>query len=116
MATIASETLWAQRPGEDAFEVCIEIGTPYLFADNPQEWVCPAGLSPLHQESLEAHGNSSFQSLCLASALLLNLLQEFKNQGGALFYYPGADFPLEAYSFGIAICNSASPADTKNDD
>jgi len=105
---IASENIWGQRPGEDPFEVRIEIGTPYRVGEDPQEWACPVALPPIHNRLRDAHGNSSFQALCLASSLALNLLQEFKEQGGTLFYSPGQDFPLEAYSFGIASKRSGA--------
>lgn len=38
---IASERVWGQRPGEDAFEIRIEIGAPYQIGDDPHEWACP---------------------------------------------------------------------------
>ena len=99
---IASERIWGQRPGEDAFEIRIEIGAPYQVGDDPHEWACPVALPPLHSRLHDAHGGSSFQALCLASSLALDLLHGFKEQGGAVFYSPGEDFPFEAYSFGIA--------------
>jgi hypothetical protein len=99
---IASEKIWGQRPGEEPFEIFIGIGTPYQVGDDPEEWACPAALTPLHHRLHDAHGGSSFHALCLASSLVLDLLQGFREQGGILFYSPGEDFPLGAYSFGIA--------------
>ncbi|WP_425479190.1 DUF6968 family protein [Pseudoxanthomonas composti] len=98
---IACERLWGQRAGEEAFEICIEIGTPYQVGDDPHEWACPVALTPLHGRLRDAHGRSSFQALCLASSLALDLLYCFKEQGGAVFYSLGEDFAFEAYSFGI---------------
>lgn len=99
---IASEKIWAQRPGEDAFEIRIEIGAPYRVGDDPEEWACPVELLPLHNRLHAAHGSSSVQALCLALSLALGLLYAFKAKGGAVFYSPGEDFPFEAYSFGTA--------------
>jgi hypothetical protein len=100
--TIAGETIWGQRPGEDAFEITIEIGTPCQVGDDPEEWACPVALTPLYKGLQDAHGGSSFQALCLASSLVLDLLSGFKEKGGVLFHSPGEEFPLEAYAFGVA--------------
>jgi len=99
---IASEKIWAQRPGEAAFELRIQIGAPYQVGDDPNEWACPVALSPLYGRLRDAHAGSSFQALCLACSLALDLLDSFRQQGGSLFYSPGEDFPLNAYSFGVA--------------
>lgn len=100
---IASETIHAQRPGEDAFELCIQIGTPYEVGTDPNEWACPVALTPLHKRLCDAHGGSALQALCLASSLALELLADFRAQGGRLFYPEDGDFPLEAYAFGVAV-------------
>ena len=102
-SSIASEKIWGRRSDEDPFEIFIEIGTPYKVGDDPEEWACPVALSPLHNRLHDAHGGSAFQALCLASSLVLDLLQGFKEQGGSLFYSPGEDFPIEAYAFGVAV-------------
>ena len=101
-SAIDSERIWGQRPGEEAFEIRVEIGTPYHVADDPPEWACPVAVAPLHNTLRDAHGGSSFQALCLASALALELLHDFREQGGAVFYSTGEDLPLEAYAFGVA--------------
>lgn len=101
-AVTATEVIWGQRPGEDAFEIRIEIGTPYPVGDSPQEWACPVAVYPLFNTLHDAHGGSSLQALCLAMSLALDLLQGFKDKGGVLFYTPGEEFPIEAYAFGIA--------------
>lgn len=100
-SVVASEKLWAQRPDEDPFEIEIRIGLPYKVG--PDEWACPVALEPLYPKLRDAHAGSSFQALCLASALALNLLDGFKAKGGRLFYASGDGFPLEAYAFGVAV-------------
>jgi len=104
---IASEKIWAQRPNEEPFEVEIRIGTPYQVGTEPEEWACPVALTPLYRKLHDAHGGSSLQALCLASALALHLLDGFKEKGGRLFYSSGEGFPLEAYAFGVATRSSA---------
>ncbi|WP_353099109.1 hypothetical protein [Stenotrophomonas lactitubi] len=101
-AVIANEVMWAQRPGEEAFEIHIEIGTPYHVGDDPHEWACPVAVRPLCKSLQDAHGGSSFQALCLASSLALDLLHGFKQKGGTLFYSAGEDVPLESFAFGVA--------------
>lgn len=93
---IASTKLIAQRPGEAEFDLEIKIGAPYQIA--PDEWACPLAFDPWDDEIRDVHGSSSFQALCLASSLALELLRGFKEKGGVLFIAPGLDFPLEAYS------------------
>jgi len=97
---IATTKILAQRPGEEPFELEVQIGTPYKI--DSDEWACPVAVTPLYRQLHDAHGTCSFQALCLASALALDLLQGFKEKGGSLFIAPGEEFPLEAYSFGIA--------------
>jgi hypothetical protein len=57
-STIASETIWAQRPGEDPFEISIKIGIPYHVGCDPEEWACPVALPPLYKQLHDAHGGS----------------------------------------------------------
>ncbi len=107
-SVIATTKLLAQRPGERPFELVVEIGAPYQI--DQDEWACPVAVTPLYRQLHDAHGTCSFQALCLASALALDLLQGFKEKGGSLFITPGEEFPLEAYSFGIAARASTGGA------
>ena len=96
------ETLWAQRPDEDIFELHIQIGVPYQVDGVPEEWACPMSLAPLHARRVDIRGGGAFQALCLASSLVLQLLSDFKAQGGKVFIAPGEEMPLEAYGFGAS--------------
>ena len=98
---IASHRLWAQKLSGEPFEVHLQIGVPYLVNEEEQEWACPVSLTPLFKELGASHGGSSFQALCLASALALGLLQDFREKGGVLFYAPGEEFEFGPFSFGI---------------
>ena len=100
---IASEKLMLQRPGEQAFEITIEVGAPYQVGHAPETWACPASISSLNIELKKTHGNSSFQAICLATSVVLHHLQEFKNLGGHIKYPNGCEFPLEAYSVGSMV-------------
>jgi hypothetical protein len=101
-SVIAHSTLFGQRQGEERFEIIVEIGTPYLYGDDPEEWACPVAVRPLYKRIHDAHGGDSFQSLCLAIALAQDLLQGFREKGGSLTHKNGGQFPLESYSFGIS--------------
>ena len=99
---IAFSSLFGQRPGQERFEINIEIGTPYRCGEDPEEWACPVAVRPLYKRLRDAHGGDSFQSLCLAIALAQDLLQDFREKGGSLTYENGEPFPLEFYTFGIS--------------
>ncbi|HBS57157.1 MAG TPA: hypothetical protein DEA38_15695 [Stenotrophomonas sp.] len=58
--------------------------------------------TPLFKALRVGHGGSSLQALRLAISLLLDLLQDFRDKGGVLFYPPRDEFPIEANVCGIA--------------
>lgn len=95
-------SIFGQRPGEERFEIKVEIGAPYQCSNDPEEWACPVAVRPLHKRLHDIHGGDSFQSLCLAISLAQDLLQDFKEKGGLLTDETGDLFPLESYSFGAA--------------
>lgn len=99
---IASTSLFGQRPGEERFEIAVEVGTPYQCGNDPEEWACPVAVRPLSEKLRDVHANDSLQALCLAIALVQDWLQDFREKGGVLTFDTGEEFPLEAYSFGIA--------------
>jgi hypothetical protein len=41
---IAFVSVFGQRPGEQSFEIKVEIGTPYRYGDDPEEWACPVAV------------------------------------------------------------------------
>jgi hypothetical protein len=98
---IAQTSFFGQRPGEERFEITVEIGAPYQCGEDPEEWACPVAVSPLYKRLHDAHGGDSFQSLCLAISLAQDLLQDFREKGGLLTFETGETFPLESYSFGV---------------
>ena len=98
---VAYLSVCGQRPGKESFEITVEIGTPYLCGEDPEDWACPVAVRPLYQSLRDIHGDDSLQSLCLAISLAQNLLQDFREKGGLLTYENGEPFPLESYSFGI---------------
>jgi len=99
---IAFTSVLGQRPGEESFEIKVEIGIPYQCGDDPEEWACPVAVRLLYNSLRDAHGSDSLQSLCLAISLAQNLLQDFIEKGGLLTHENGETFPLDSYSFGIA--------------
>lgn len=103
MKTItATASIIGQRPGEEPFLIKVQIGVPYQCGNDPEEWACFVSLTPLYKRLHDAHGGNSLQALCLAVSLALDLLQDFKEKGGALRFPSGEEFPLESYSFGVA--------------
>ena len=102
----ASITLLGRRaPEEQAFEIQLTIGPPYQVGDQPHEWACPIGLTPLYKNLRDASASDSLQALCLAMSLALDLLSGFREKGGELMYESGEQFPLDAYCFGTALGN-----------
>lgn len=99
---IAQVSMLGTRPGEEPFQITVEIGTPYQCGTEPEEWACPVAVSPLFNNLHDAYGGDSFQALCLAAALAQDLLHGFVENGGLLSYDTGEPFPLESYAFGIA--------------
>ena len=87
----------------DEEEIEIKIGVPYKIEhiDDLEEWACPVSLEPLYKKLHDAHGGDSFQAMCLAASLVIDLLTAYKEKGGKLIM-DGDDFPLESYWFGHA--------------
>ena len=82
--------------------ITAKVGKPYPVEGNKEldEWACPVSLEPLFGSLHDAHGSGSFQSLCLANNLILDLLRGFEEQGGQLIHEDGTKFPLQAFWYG----------------
>ncbi|WP_104204054.1 DUF6968 family protein [Billgrantia saliphila] len=93
---IASASLYDQRPGESRFANTVEIGTPYQFGTDPEEWACPVAVHPLHEQLRDTHGDNSIQAHCLAMSLAQQVLAEFRDDDGLLSFDRGEALPLEA--------------------
>jgi hypothetical protein len=106
----ATTSIIGQRPGEEPFLIKVQIGIPCQCGNDPEEWACPVSLTPLYKHLHDAHGGNSLQALCLAVSLALDLLQDFKEKGGALRFPSGEEFPLESYSFGVARKGTSNAA------
>jgi hypothetical protein len=96
------EVIGIQKNGS-RIKITAKIGKPYPVAENEDlaEWACHVALEPLYTRLHDIHGGGSFQALCLASNLLLSLLEGFIEKGGQLVHDDGTTFPIEAYCFGI---------------
>jgi hypothetical protein len=79
------------------FPFTVSIGRPYLSGREPDTWACPVSIDPLHTHLRDIAGGDSFQALCLASRMALDLLQSFVQRGGRLTYDGENDVSLEAY-------------------
>lgn len=93
---IATEKVFGQRPGEERFEIVIEIGKPYRVAGAPNEWACAVALIGLDGRLPDVHGEGSLQALSLAIGLAYRLLQFFEEDGGVLTDAQGDRFALDA--------------------
>ena len=98
---IAYMSVFGQRPGEESFEITVEIGLPYRCGEEPEDWACSVAVRPLYQNLRDVHGQDSLQSLCLAISLVRYLLQDFREKGGYIIHENGQPFSFESYSFGI---------------
>ena len=96
MKQIAEETIFGRRQAGERFDVHIEVGVPYQWGDDPNEWACPVSMRPLHSELRDIHGGSSLQALCLALSLAKSLLEGFLQSGGQLTYETGENFAIDA--------------------
>ena len=81
------------------FKIIAKVGKPYPVEGKYDLWVCPISLEPLHKKLPDIHGVDSFQTLSLASKLIIDLLKNFKDKGGKLQDMTGEDFPLKGYGF-----------------
>jgi hypothetical protein len=66
---VASDDITAVKPNGDRITIEVRVGMPYQ--QGVDEWGCPVSLSPLFNNIHDAVGGSSFQSICLALALVL---------------------------------------------
>jgi hypothetical protein len=96
MSPIASVDIHAIKPNGDRLIIEVRVGAPHQVDED--EWWCPVSMHPLFGRLHDAVGGSSLQSLCLAISLVLQLLGNFREDGGTLHYDDGTTFALEAYS------------------
>ena len=89
--------MYGQQSGGQRFEITVEVGKPYQYGDDPEEWACSVSLKPLYSRLSDIRGEDSFQALCLAIRFVHSLLQGFVEDGGTLTHEGGEAFPLEAY-------------------
>ena len=96
---IAVTELIAETPDRGRFAMRVEIGRPYLKAKNPDVWACPVSVHPIHERLADIAGEDSFQALCLASRLVVSLLEGFVRSGGRLLHDDGTAFATEVLGF-----------------
>ena len=95
---IAGDDIIGVRANGERITIKLRLGRPYRKDINPETWACPVSLDPLHPRLSDIVGDSSLQSLCLATRLALYLLGGFKEDGGRLLCDDGTEFPLEAHA------------------
>lgn len=94
---VASDDILAIRPTGERITIEVRIGLPYKVSEI--EWRCPVSLTPIYGSLHDAPGNTSFQAICLALALVFKLLTHFCEDGGSLTNDDGTPYPLEAHYF-----------------
>jgi len=62
-----------ERDGRQ-FEITVDIGQPYQWGTDPEEWACQVALRGLHENLPDVHGLDAFQAFCLAARFVLTLL------------------------------------------
>jgi len=99
---VASLELVGKTAEGAVIDIVATIRKPYPVEGQQdiEEWACAVSLEPLFSRLHPAHGQGSFQALCLAKNLLLDLLTAFVEKGGSLAYKDGAAFKPELYGFG----------------
>ena len=79
-------------------EIAAQVGKPYLVNERCSEWACPISLTPLYRNLSGARGVNSLQSVCLATDMLIYLLEAFVENGGNLIDDDGRPVSLESFS------------------
>jgi uncharacterized protein DUF6968 len=79
------------------FPLKVSIGRPYQSGTEPDTWSCPVQVDPLHTHLRDIAGGDSFQALCLAARMALELLDGFVQRGGRLVHDDGGNLTLDNY-------------------
>lgn len=80
-----------------SFPLKVSIGRPYQSGKDPETWACPVLIDPLHTHLRDIAGGDSFQALCLASRMAVELLDGFVQSGGKLVDDDGGSVSLDSY-------------------
>ncbi len=98
---VVSDKIFGKRRDGSAFDIDIEIGTPYLCG--PNEWVCPLHAPALKNSNRLVHAGSALQAMCLAIASVRMALAYIREEGGKLSYEADGDddFDINA-TFGLS--------------
>jgi len=92
---VTAMTIEAVSPEGSAFLIELKVGMPYRSETG--ECACRITVDGLANRPVDAHGEDSYQALCLAISFAQNLLHDFLEKGGKLLMGT-KDFPLDAYS------------------
>ena len=97
METLATfECIAVEKDGR-RFPLKVSIGRPYQSGKDPETWACPVRIDPLHTHLRDIAGSDSFQALCLASRMAVDLLDGFVEKGGKLVDEDGGSVSLDSY-------------------
>jgi|1185.fasta_scaffold335008_2 hypothetical protein len=96
MALATFECTAIEKDGR-RFPLKVSIGRPYQRGSDPEMWACPVHIDPLYTHLADIAGADSFQALCLASRMALELLDGFIKRGGQLVHQGGEPVSLDSY-------------------
>ena len=81
------------------FPLKLSIGRPYQSGKgHSSNWACSVRIDPLYTNLKDIVGLDSFQALCLALRLAVELLDGFVQRGGQLLDDDGSSIPLDSYA------------------
>ena len=83
--------------GGARFPFRVSIGAPYQSHVDPDTWQCTVAIDPMHPDVPDIAGGDSFQAVCLACRMAVDVLRKFVERGGRITYDGAEDVPLEAY-------------------
>ncbi|UCF88767.1 MAG: hypothetical protein JSV70_00470 [bacterium] len=66
------------------FDLTIVIGLPFEVGHD--EWACPVSMEGLYKQRGPIFGVDSFQALMLAVKFVKDLLKDFQDKGGSIYW------------------------------
>lgn len=81
---VASRKLKAVDSAGKTFDLTIVIGLPFEVGQD--EWACPVSLEGLYKQRGPIFGVDSFQALMLAIKFVKDLLEDFYEKGGKIYW------------------------------
>ena len=91
---LASRSLVAVKPNGERIAVELAIGHPYELT--PEEWAISVSMRGIRARLGDIHGIDAWQVIQLAYSFIGQLMEQFVEEGGRL-YWPETDEPIELH-------------------